>query len=537
MEIDVGEIRVESGNVKHAGVRPRSQWGVDGERHVVNQGRVGPLEAGASGGAWKALHSGLPQDPARSAREKQQAWSSIVANNGAGESKGGTRKRDEGEEEVDSTGGVGKEKEPCWEEGITWEILAAELSSMKTLETLPGDNERIVRMMNLDISKASRKLGKFHTLAQENPGHQEPVNDAGVSAMGASVEDKSASAGGFTEVRSKSRARKGGKPSQAAATRNTDQNPFQALEVEDPIMAEEEARGESSGTEIGGENSVRRAVAELRREQGQLAKKKKHKQKKNQGLVEAAESSHGDSGETKGEGSEQLEVSTREIEVERIETQPVTDVEENLMCTDEGGRGTEVEGDVVQKMPEVNPFVSICSIRPEGRQKKESYFKMSAEDLKDTRVMNLVKEAWLNETAYVRDDRRKWARGWYRVKQVLKAERDAKEKIRREEGDLEKEVAWRREVISEDPSPAEVEMLHSLEQRLKIHDLEDAKRWRLRSRVSWLSTEDAPSRYFFAKLRAKWAKESLRTIELDDGTVMQKKYSKKYKDFTRFFIP
>ncbi|KAL3681636.1 hypothetical protein R1sor_024592 [Riccia sorocarpa] len=132
--------------------------------------------------------------------------------------------------------------------------------------------------------------------------------------------------------------------------------------------------------------------------------------------------------------------------------------------------------------------------------------------------MNLMKEAWLNETAYVRDDRKKWARGWYRVKQVLKAE-NAKGKIRREEGDLEKEVVWRREVISEDPSSAEVEMLHSLEQRLKIRDLEDAKRWRLRSRVSWLSTKDAPLRYFFAKLRAKWAKESLRAIELDDGTV------------------
>ncbi|KAL3696937.1 hypothetical protein R1sor_011013 [Riccia sorocarpa] len=155
-------------------------------------------------------------------------------------------------------------------------------------------------------------------------------------------------------------------------------------------------------------------------------------------------------------------------------------------------------------------------IRPEGRQKKE---RMSAEDLKDPRAMNLVKEAWLNETAYVRDDRRKWARRWYRVKQVLKAERDAKEKIRREEGELDKEVAWRREVILEDPSPAEVEMLDSLEQRLKIRDLEDAKRWRLCSRVRWLSTEDAPSRYFFAKLRAKWAKESLRAIELEDGMV------------------
>ncbi|KAL3696936.1 hypothetical protein R1sor_011012 [Riccia sorocarpa] len=315
MEIDVGEIRVEIGNVNHASVRPKSQSVVDGVRHVVDQGRVGTLAAGVSGGVlakstrelsagtdgnanekqsrfpevWKALHAGLPQEPARSAREKQRAWSSIVANNRAGVTKGGKRKQD-------------------------------------------GD------------------------------GNQRPANDVRASSDGASTEDKGNSAGGFTEVCSRSRARKGGKSSQAAATRSEDQNQFQALEVEEPIMAEEEERGESSGTEVGGENCVRRAVAELRREQGQLAKMKKHKHKKNRGIVEAAESSQGYCGEIKVVGSEQLEVIEHELEVEMIETQPVTDEEENLMCTDEGGRGTEVEGDMYQKKPELNPFVSICSV-------------------------------------------------------------------------------------------------------------------------------------------------------------------------------
>ncbi|KAL3684540.1 hypothetical protein R1sor_002562 [Riccia sorocarpa] len=33
----------------------------------------------------------------------------------------------------------------------------------------------------------------------------------------------------------------------------------------------------------------------------------------------------------------------------------------------------------------------------------------------------------------------------------------------------------------------------------------------------WLSVEDAPSRYFFTKLKAKWANESMETLTLDSG--------------------
>ncbi|KAL3689108.1 hypothetical protein R1sor_015417 [Riccia sorocarpa] len=106
-----------------------------------------------------------------------------------------------------------------------------------------------------------------------------------------------------------------------------------------------------------------------------------------------------------------------------------------------------------------------------------------------------------------------------RLEGLVPCERDAKATPKREEGSLEAEVAWRRQMLSEDPSAEEIETLESLEKRLKARELEDAKSWKVRSRVKWLSVEEAPSRYFFAKLRANWAKESLNALETEDGTV------------------
>ncbi|KAL3690995.1 hypothetical protein R1sor_004646 [Riccia sorocarpa] len=60
-------------------------------------------------------------------------------------------------------------------------------------------------------------------------------------------------------------------------------------------------------------------------------------------------------------------------------------------------------------------------------------------------------------------------------------------------------------------------MLIGLEQRLKAQQLNDAKAWRLRCREHWLSVDDAPSRYFFIKLKAQWARESLEVLEGEDG--------------------
>ncbi|KAL3697338.1 hypothetical protein R1sor_011414 [Riccia sorocarpa] len=121
---------------------------------------------------------------------------------------------------------------------------------------------------------------------------------------------------------------------------------------------------------------------------------------------------------------------------------------------------------------------------------------------------------------YVRDDRRKWLRGWHRVCLVLKEFRNTRARQRWEEGDLEAEVAWRKERMGSMSSPEEAEALARAESRLRERELKDARAWRTRSRKKWLSEDEAPSRYFFAKLRAKWARESVHELELKDGEII-----------------
>ncbi|KAL3696843.1 hypothetical protein R1sor_010919 [Riccia sorocarpa] len=128
------------------------------------------------------------------------------------------------------------------------------------------------------------------------------------------------------------------------------------------------------------------------------------------------------------------------------------------------------------------------------------------------------------ELVSVRDSRRRWSRGWHRVCHVLKDERDARRARRNNEGDLAREIAWRKEHISADPDPAEVEALSRAETKLTEQQLKEARCWRLRSRIRWLSMDDVPARYyFFAKLKSKWARETISALERTDGEVTSDK--------------
>ncbi|KAL3678713.1 hypothetical protein R1sor_021669 [Riccia sorocarpa] len=93
----------------------------------------------------------------------------------------------------------------------------------------------------------------------------------------------------------------------------------------------------------------------------------------------------------------------------------------------------------------VSMTVVLNTIQP----RRDSYFKMDVHALQDPEVRRKVQEAWENEPDKVRDDRRRWARGWCRLKSVLRSVRDLRELERKEEGPLEEEMAWRRERITE----------------------------------------------------------------------------------------
>ncbi|KAL3688310.1 hypothetical protein R1sor_014619 [Riccia sorocarpa] len=90
------------------------------------------------------------------------------------------------------------------------------------------------------------------------------------------------------------------------------------------------------------------------------------------------------------------------------------------------------------------PVSLVAHVHPEvGQSRPETYFKMDVADFSRPGVNERVKQAWLAEEEIVRDDRRKWARGWARVKKILQDVRTEKEQERRQEGSLAKEVWWR----------------------------------------------------------------------------------------------
>ncbi|KAL3679627.1 hypothetical protein R1sor_022583 [Riccia sorocarpa] len=145
---------------------------------------------------------------------------------------------------------------------------------------------------------------------------------------------------------------------------------------------------------------------------------------------------------------------------------------------------------------------------------------MCGHDLVDPVVKQKVREAWDNETEVVRDSRRRWAQGWCRVKRVLREARSAQELQKKTEGDLEAEIEWRKARLDENQTDEEVDALERVEKHAKDRALQEAREWRTRSRVKWLSEDEEPSKFFFSKLKAKWARESIECLETNDGELL-----------------
>ncbi|KAL3697158.1 hypothetical protein R1sor_011234 [Riccia sorocarpa] len=84
-------------------------------------------------------------------------------------------------------------------------------------------------------------------------------------------------------------------------------------------------------------------------------------------------------------------------------------------------------------------------------------------DLKNPAVLQKVKDVWTEELDSVRDERRRWARGWIRVKEVLKAARRDRAQKKQEEDALAKELAWRRANLANDLAKWAKEAVEALE--------------------------------------------------------------------------
>ncbi|KAL3695654.1 hypothetical protein R1sor_009730 [Riccia sorocarpa] len=57
----------------------------------------------------------------------------------------------------------------------------------------------------------------------------------------------------------------------------------------------------------------------------------------------------------------------------------------------------------------------------------------------------------------------------------------------------------------------------AMEKEIRQKELTDAKSWRIRSRVRWMTEGEAPMLYFFAQLKAKYTMETIRSIRDEQG--------------------
>ncbi|KAL3694924.1 hypothetical protein R1sor_008575 [Riccia sorocarpa] len=148
--------------------------------------------------------------------------------------------------------------------------------------------------------------------------------------------------------------------------------------------------------------------------------------------------------------------------------------------------------------------------------RRGSYFKMDSAVLKNSRVLQEVKEAWNMHPPGVTDPQVKWTLGWGRVRAVLSRVRREGRQMMENISEKRTELAAIRFRLQTESSVSLRERALTLEKEIRKGELEDAKSWRLRSRVRWMEEGEAPSHYFFAQLKAKYARESIQFLRRDD---------------------
>ncbi|KAL3697876.1 hypothetical protein R1sor_011952 [Riccia sorocarpa] len=163
------------------------------------------------------------------------------------------------------------------------------------------------------------------------------------------------------------------------------------------------------------------------------------------------------------------------------------------------------------------------SIALEARRQTRSirsYFKMDAKAGSNPDTMNEVKKAWEEHPPWAKEDRMRWALAWARVRKVLISR---KNKDRSELPDItaiNRRLERAREKVQVHPSEENKQEFEEARQLARSREQIDVRISRIRSRIKWLHEGEAPSRFFFACVKAKNARENIKVIKLDSGTLV-----------------
>ncbi|KAL3676158.1 hypothetical protein R1sor_026106 [Riccia sorocarpa] len=168
------------------------------------------------------------------------------------------------------------------------------------------------------------------------------------------------------------------------------------------------------------------------------------------------------------------------------------------------------------------PVVATLQLKEksERRLKKTTYLKFDHKILETAEVYDEAKKLWSDHPSGNLDPRVKWILAWRRLKTMFKRiQRERSSKI----SDLEKKEEELKNIrirLEYDTSEATVQKARELEEEVSRKDNMEATMWRKRSRNRWLKSGEAPSKYFFAQLKAKHQRETIKALQLESGEVV-----------------
>ncbi|KAL3686059.1 hypothetical protein R1sor_004081 [Riccia sorocarpa] len=180
----------------------------------------------------------------------------------------------------------------------------------------------------------------------------------------------------------------------------------------------------------------------------------------------------------------------------------------------------QVTHNAVQVVSDHVPITLTCHLSPpnDTNWRPKSYHKMSVDILKREGVLQEPQRIWEDHPEDNGNPQRTWQLAWIRIRSLLKKETEKRKEQGRRDTVLRRELAAMRTEHGENLSEEHKARLAHIEDQLRKQEHQDARAWRLRSKQRWLREGEAPSRYFFAQMKAKFTNETMPTLTLEDGT-------------------
>ncbi|KAL3695955.1 hypothetical protein R1sor_010031 [Riccia sorocarpa] len=150
----------------------------------------------------------------------------------------------------------------------------------------------------------------------------------------------------------------------------------------------------------------------------------------------------------------------------------------------------------------------------------KSYFKMDGRMLQKQEVLSEVRREWTAHPSWAVDDRRRWGLALARTSAVLMRNKNNDRADMIEAGRIHKKLAEARLAVQENNCDETIRVFEEALQASRRRERLDIRLTRVRCRIKWLNDGEAPSRFFFAYMKAKNARENITSVKIETGEVV-----------------